>query len=647
MKRIRSEVLKPLWSRRDIAVSRHLSTAGWLEIQRNFLLAYPDRGRHVGAEKPPLPEGPYLMSIISSLRYLADTRPGDEAFVYIDYDLRGAERVCKISWSQLHSRVAVLADCLTSIDGESEKQKYAAISAPQGLEYVIGFLGAIYAGWNPVPLPEPQGSLQDKRTGLALHDSSAGVVLTTARSEDAIRATAATHNLAVTMPVIALDTLGAAYHSPSTDVGIPSGRASDDGSYLQYTSGSTGLPRGARISLDNVAANVEQITHSIFRNEAGGTSLPRSVVSWLPLYHDMGLMTSVFIPMITGCPSILMSPASFIRKPARWMRLLAEYEAPFSAGPNFAFDLAANRVSDREMVGIDLSHVHTIANGGERVQPHTMENFLERFAAYRLPRAAVKPSYGMAEAVAYIATTKLGSPPISTEFDSRSLVLGRPQLNNGESGTRLIRYEKAGGEPLVRIVDPESCTELEDGRVGEIWVHGKNVASSYHNIDPAVNRDKFESILRTKSRDTPKSPWLRTGDLGFVHGDGLYIVGRIKDLIIQDGVNHYPDDIENTIRKFTGGRVAAFSIVDDRSERLVVVAEVKPGNVAEELSNVELATIKKQAAAALSRMHGVRLADFLLVPPHAIPKTTSGKISRSACAQRYQADDFERVEVLQ
>lgn len=317
---------------------------------------------------------------------------------------------------------------------------------------------------------------------------------------------------------------------------------------MQYTSGSTANPRGVVLSMRNVTENVDQIIRNYFRHEGGAPRLPSSVVSWLPLYHDMGLMVGLFIPLFVGCPVILTSPEAFIRKPARWMQLLAKHQAPFSAAPNFAFDLAVAKTSEEDMAGLDLGHVNTIINGAEQVQPNTITKFLRRFRPYNLMPAAVKPSYGMAEAVVYLATTKAGSPPTSTEFDADSLARGHAELSTFETerATRLIRYHSDDKEPLLRIVDPDSNIELGPGRIGEIWIHGKNVSTGYHNADDALNRDKFQASIREASAGTPRSPWLRTGDLGFIVGDEFYIVGRMKDLIIQDGVNHYPDDIETT-----------------------------------------------------------------------------------------------------
>lgn len=401
---------------------------------------------------------------------------------------------------------------------------------------------------------------------------------------------------------------------------------------MQYTSGSTANPRGVVLSMRNVTENVDQIIRNYFRHEGGALRLPSSVVSWLPLYHDMGLMVGLFIPLFVGCPVILTSPEAFIRKPARWMQLLAKHQAPFSAAPNFAFDLAVAKTSEEDMAGLDLGHVNTIINGAEQVQPNTITKFLRRFRPYNLMPAAVKPSYGMAEAVVYLATTKAGSPPTSTEFDADSLARGHAELSTFETerATRLIRYHSDDKEPLLRIVDPDSNIELGPGRIGEIWIHGKNVSTGYHNADDALNRDKFQASIREASAGTPRSPWLRTGDLGFIVGDEFYIVGRMKDLIIQDGVNHYPDDIETTVKEFTGGRVAAFSVSDDGVEHLVIAAEVRTEHGPDKVTIMDFSTIKRLVVSALSKLHGLHVTDFLLVPPGALPKTTSGVCEHAA-----------------
>lgn len=253
------------------------------------------------------------MSVISTLRDLATTTPSDEAFVFMDYDTKTGDQIDRMTWSQLYSRVTAVSAYLISYGRHADRRRTAAISAPQGLDYVAGFLGALCAGWTPVPLPEPLGSLRDKRTGLAVLDCAADVVLTTSQAETRVRATIATHGASVTTPVIALDTLD----EPSGDNCDLDSQLSDWSSYLQYTSGSTANPRGVVLSMRNVTENVDQIIRNYFRHEGGALRLPSSVVSWLPLYHDMGLMVGLFIPLFVGCPVILTSPEAFIRKPCQ------------------------------------------------------------------------------------------------------------------------------------------------------------------------------------------------------------------------------------------------------------------------------------------------------------------------------------------
>lgn len=267
------------------------------------------------------------MSVISTLRDRATTTPSDEAFVFMDYDTKTGDQIDRMTWSQLYSRVTAVSAYLISYGRHADRRRTAAISAPQGLDYVAGFLGALCAGWTPVPLPEPLGSLRDKRTGLAVLDCAADVVLTTSQAETRVRATIATHGASVTTPVIALDTLD----EPSGDNCDLDSQLSDWSSYLQYTSGSTANPRGVVLSMRNVTENVDQIIRNYFRHEGGALRLPSSVVSWLPLYHDMGLMVGLFIPLFVGCPVILTSPEAFIRKPARWMQLLAKSSPAMSS----------------------------------------------------------------------------------------------------------------------------------------------------------------------------------------------------------------------------------------------------------------------------------------------------------------------------
>ncbi|CAJ1500357.1 AMP-binding protein [[Mycobacterium] kokjensenii] len=571
-------------------------------------------------------------SIPALLRERAQQWPDRPAFTYIDYDVDPDGYADTLTWSQILRRTEAVAAEVAAVAAPGDR---VALLAPQGLEYIAGFFGAMEAGCIVVPLPVPAFGSRDERVGAALKDCAPAAVLTTSA------VTADVHpclsgiggNAPVIVEVDLLD-----LDSPVEWAGT--GTTPTKTALLQYTSGSTGSPRGVVVTHRNVFANIEQVLADYFGDDGGAPPPEATLVSWLPFYHDMGLLLGVMGAVLLGRHSVVMSPMAFLQKPARWMQQLAVNSCAFTAGPNFAFELAARRTSDADMAGLDLGGVHTILSGSERIHAATIRRFGERFARFGLPPNAVAPSYGLAEAMVYVASAPRANRPVTVRLDYDDLVAGTAR--SGPAGAELVSI----GAPracTVRIVDPESHTEKPDGRVGEIWVHGPNVAAGYwHN--PEATERTFGGQLQSPTPETPNAPWLRTGDLGVVYRGELLVVGRIKDLLIVDGRNHYPDDIEATVQELTGGRVAAVPVRTEGAEKLVVIAEVKNRGttVAEQLQRI--ASLKKDVAAAVSRSHGVRVADLVLVAPGSLPITTSGKIRRSTCADCYRTAQFRRLE---
>jgi long-chain fatty acid adenylase/transferase FadD26 len=290
-----------------------------------------------------------------------------------------------------------------------------------------------------------------------------------------------------------------------------------------------------------------------------------------------------------------------------------------------------------------LGNVLGIISGSERIHTATIRRFTERFSRFNLPDTAVLPSYGLAEATLYVTSLAPGRRPETAWFDYEKLSAGHAKRCRIDGGVELVSYGPPRASTL-RIVDPETRVENPAGKVGEIWVHGDNVASGYWR-NPQQSERTFGATLVNPSPGTPQGPWLRTGDLGVFSEGELFIVGRIKDLLIVDGRNHYPDDIEATIQEITGGRVAAISVPGDRSEQLVAVVELKKRGRSEEEALGRFRAVKREVASAISKSHSVRVADLVLVPPGSIPITTSGKVRRSACVEWYRQDKFSRLDV--
>jgi long-chain fatty acid adenylyltransferase FadD28 len=573
-------------------------------------------------------------SLVDVLRERASLQPDDAAFTFIDYEQDWNGVAERLTWSQLFRRTMNLARQLEHHGSTGDR---AVILAPQGLDYIVAFLGALQAGQIAVPLSVPLGGVSDERVNSVLHDASPSVALTTSPIADAVAGYVQSQSGASAPSVLEVDVL-------DLDAPAGSGVGSEDRpsvAYLQYTSGSTRQPAGVMMSHRNVLANFEQVTCNYFADYGNVAPPDTTIVSWLPFYHDMGLYLGICGPILTGLHAVLTSPVAFLQRPARWMQLLASNTKAYTAAPNFAFELAAKKTSDDDMAGLDLSNVLVVATGSERVHPATLRRFTQRFARFNLRDTVMRPSYGLAEATVYVATRTDAQPPVVVRFDSEKLTAGKAERCENGGGTPLVSYG-VPRSPTVRIVDPDTMTECPAGMAGEIWVHGDNVALGYWQ-KPDETEATFGGRLVAPSTGTPEGPWLRTGDQGFFFDDELFIIGRIKDLLIVYGRNHSPDDIEATIQEITGGRCAAIAVSDTRAEKLVVLIEVKKRG--ESLEDADKLTIvKREVTSAISNSHGLSVADLVLVPPGSIPITTSGKVRRAACVEQYRQGQFARVD---
>ena len=574
-------------------------------------------------------------SVPAVLRERASLQPNDTAFTFVDYqqDWNGVAE--SLTWSQLYRRSLNVARELSHCATEGDR---AVILMPQGLDYVTAFLGALQAGIIAVPLSVPQGGATDERVSAVLHDTSPTVILTVSSVVDDVAGFAQPQPGKSAPSIVEVDVLG---------VDSRNAAGSRRGSwpavaYLQYTSGSTRAPAGVVISHNNLVINYRQFTTAIFPDSGGLAPPDGNVVTWLPLYHDMGLVLAVCGPILGGYRSVFTSPMSFLQRPARWMQLLATNRYPLSAGPNFAFELAARKTSDEDMAGLDLGEVLGILSGSERVHPATLRRFNDRFARFNLPAAAVRPSYGLAEATVYVATRTPAQPAEIVHFDSEKLAAGHAERRPGGTGTQLVSYG-VPRSPMIRIVDPDTSIECPEGAVGEIWVHGGNVAMGYWQ-KPQETERTFGGRLVAPSAGTPEEPWLRTGDSGFFSEGELFVIGRIKDLLIVYGRNHSPDDIEATIQEITRGRCAAIAVPDQGTEQLVAIIELRHGGDSRAEAADKFAVVKRDVTSAISNSHGLGVADLVLVPPGSIPITTSGKVRRSACVEQYRQGQFARLD---
>jgi fatty-acyl-CoA synthase len=563
------------------------------------------------------------------------------AYRYVDYSHNPDGKAIELTWEQVGTRSRAIAARLQQVTSRGDR---VAILAPQGLDYVTSFFGSIQAGSIAVPLFAPELPGHAERLDAVLTDAQPAAVLTTTAAADAVQKFVRLMPRDMRPRIIAVDAIPDSVGSTFESLKFHS----DEIAYLQYTSGSTRTPTGVEISHRAAGTNMLQMVLSIGLE---GAADEINGVSWLPLYHDMGLMMIGF-PILYGGHLTFMSPMAFVRRPLRWIQVLSDESQNchiVSPAPNFAFDL----VAQRGMPGntpIDLSKV-VLINGSEPVNLDSILKFTNAFLPYGLTKTAVRPSYGMAEAALFVSSIRPYTEPTAVYVDREEL--GRGRIVRVEADAPNALAQVSCGEVAVSqwaaIVDPDTGAELPDDCVGEIWLHGDNIGRGYWARPEETEYtfgNKLQSRLDTASHadgTAADATWLRTGDLGcYIDGD-LYITGRIKDMVIVDGRNHYPQDIEATVAEASDGIrhgfVAAFSVParelpggspNDLSEKLVIVAERGPG-----AGRADPQPIIDAVRRAVSRKHAVNVYDVRLVAAGVIPRTTSGKLARRACRQEY------------
>ncbi|QRY52475.1 long-chain-fatty-acid--AMP ligase FadD32 [Mycolicibacterium septicum] len=592
-------------------------------------------------------------SIVEHVERWARVRSDKLAYRFLDFSTERDGVARDLTWAQFSARNKAVAARLQQVTQPGDR---VAILCPQNLDYLVAFFGALYAGRVAVPLFDPSEPGHVGRLHAVLDDCHPSAVLTTTEAAEGVRKFFRSRPANQRPRVIAVDAVpddvaATWVHFEDVDESTIA--------YLQYTSGSTRIPTGVQITHLNMATNVVQIVEAL-EGEEGDRGL-----SWLPFFHDMGLVTGLIAPMI-GHYFTFMTPAAFVRRPERWIREMARKEGDtggvISVAPNFAFDHAAARGVPKEgEAAIDLSNVKAVLNGSEPISAATVRRFNEAFSPFGFPAKAIKPSYGLAEATLMVSTTPAAEEPKIIYVDRDELNSGRIVEVDGDSVKAVAQASagKVGVSEWAVIVDAESATELPDGQVGEIWMSGQNMGTGYWG-KPEETVEVFQNTL--KSRTSPShaegaeddATWVRTGDYGAFYDGDLYITGRVKDLVIIDGRNHYPQDLEYSAQEASKalrtGYVAAFSVPanqlpaevfenahaglhrddDDSSEQLVIVAERAPGS-----HKLEVGPITDDIRAAIAVRHGVTVRDVLLTAAGAIPRTSSGKIGRRACRSAY------------
>jgi len=569
-------------------------------------------------------------NLVELLRHRSSISPDDPAYTFLT-DGTPESRFTNLALERMACAIAAHL-----MDAGAAGDRALLLYAP-GLPFLAAFYGCLYAGVIAIPAYPPRNSRSVARISSIQADAKARFVLTSRSNQLDVERWFGAIPADPTLQFLVTDSL-----SPIEPSQIePSKPSADTLAYLQYTSGSTSTPKGVMVSHGNVLRELDCLV-------AGwGHSANDCHVTWLPHFHDMGLIFGLLYPLYAGVPCFMMSPTSFTQRPDRWLQAISTYRGTMSAAPNFAFDLCVDTITPEQKQTLDLSSWRVAMNGAEPLRSQTLERFANTFSSVGFDPAAMYPAYGLAEATLKVTSTRrAGQSPlplltVATDALGNGRVVPMPDYDDIEPGTPPgLKFQTFVGcgvpdlDTRVAIVDPLTLRQRGESEVGEIWVKGSIVTSGYWQRD-----DDTRATFQATIADTGDGPYLRTGDLGFLASGQLYIAGRYKDLIIIRGQNYYPQDIEWTVqeshealRKDAG---AAFSIDIEGLEQLVIVQEVRRQSRKQDLADVAAAVRRAVSAGYDLPVHAVALIDTAT-----IPKTSSGKIQRSACKAAFERGDL-------
>jgi len=557
-----------------------------------------------------------LRNIVSCLRALAAERPDDMAFVHL---LDGDTSQASLTYAQLDRRARAIAVYLQDLRLAGRN---VVLAYPPGLEFIAAFFGALYAGCVAVPVYPPRARTLDRFHAL-IGDAGAPLVLSTATTVaymKTINSRASAARWIATDEFTNVHADGWTEHDPDPD----------SLAMIQYTSGSTSRPKGVMLSHANLLANTRAIS------SAFDVGRDTKAVFWLPTCHDMGLIGGVLTPAYCGIPNIIIAPALFVRNPFLWLDTISRFRATVSGGPNFAYDLCVRKITAEQRDVLDLSSWKVAFIGAEPVAPATLARFAEAFAPCGFRAASFYPCYGLAEATLMVTGPKAGGGATVRAFDDAALARNDVvSLPDGAAGAHsLVGCGVAVGSVRVAIVEPETGRLAASNRIGELWVAGESIGKGYWR-----SPEKTAVTFHAQLSDADDGPFLRTGDLGFMHDQQLYVTGRIDDLIIVRGLNHHPQDIEATVREshplLAPGLGAAFAFEEHGVQRLVLVHEVVRDGSA------NLAPVIDTVRAAVLAEHGLALDEVILLRCGTLDKTSSGKVQRHAIRAAFRAGELK------
>ncbi|HEX2108104.1 MAG TPA: aminotransferase class I/II-fold pyridoxal phosphate-dependent enzyme [Rubrobacteraceae bacterium] len=597
-------------------------------------ISVPQKGRRLRTQSdlpaPFVGTGFEPATLIDLLHWRAVHQTGRVAYTFL---VDGEAEDGSVTYGEVDRQAKSLASRLQSAGVATGER--VLILCPPGLDYITAFLGCLYAGVTAVPAYPPRLNRPTSRLQAIRTDSQATVALSTSHVVSNLERRLVHAPELKSLRWLAIDEdedLAEEWRRPEVD----GGRLA----FLQYTSGSTAAPKGVMVTHANLLHNLAMLYDGF------GLSSESKMVSWLPPYHDMGLIVGVLQPLYGGFPATLMPPVSFLQRPLCWLRAISRLRADTAGAPNFAYDLCARKATPDELANLDLSSWTMAFNGAEPVRQETLERFASTFEPCGFTREALYPAYGLAEATVFVSGgTKTAPPvllPVKVAELERDRVIEAP--TDGRETRTLVGCGRTWAKDhTIVVVDPETHTRCPDDRVGEIWVSGPSVAEGYWG-----RPEDTERTFRAHLADTGEGPFLRTGDLGFLHNGELFVTGRLKDLIVIRGLNHYPQDIEQTVERshvaLSPDSCAAFAIDTDEGEQLVVVQELERRYVRNTDLDDVIASVRREVA----EQHELQVHAVVLIRTGSIPKTSSGKIQRQATRTAYEAGTLEVVakEVL-
>ncbi|MGL5832395.1 MAG: fatty acyl-AMP ligase, partial [Waterburya sp.] len=563
-------------------------------------------------------------NLIDLLQYRAKNQSEQVAYRFIS---QGTSEIDQITYQELDRQARAIAALLQTTSSLGER---ALLLYPPGLEFIKAFFGCLYAGIIAVPAYPPRRNQNMSRLQTLITEAQAKIALTTESLLTDIKSRLASESEFQEIHWLTTDTivgeLDLAWLEPQVTF--------DTLAFLQYTSGSTGTPKGVMITHGNLLHNERMIA------KAFGHNLDTVVVGWLPLFHDMGLIGNVLQPLYLGRPCMLMSPVDFLQKPLRWLQAISHFQATTSGGPNFAYDLCVRKITPEQRANLDLSKWEVAFTGAEPVRAKTLEQFAQTFKDCGFRPEAFYPCYGMAETTLFVSGGLKMASPVVQEVAKTALEQNQVVASTADDAVqKLVSCGQTWLDMKVKIVEPETLTQCAPDRIGEIWVSGGSIAQGYWNR-PLETEQTFKAYIA----DTNEGTFLRTGDLGVIQDNELFVTGRLKDVIIIRGQNYYPQDIEQTIEKshpaLRPGCSAAFAVEVKGLERLIIVQEVERSY----LRKLDVKEIVADLCEAVTAEHGLQIYATVLVKPGSIPKTSSGKIKRHACRTQFLNGSLNVVE---